>query len=126
VFHRLSQKTRFSLILSTEYHETHGKSIIEPITPDHGRIKMKLEGKTFKMNVVLQMHVVDHVNEKASFVKELDEALVLLCREMNVPFPLWLSKNTREFAQFHQTTFFEDQFSDNKVPFDRFMIRLIG
>ena len=66
---------------------------------------MKLEGKTFKMNVVLQMHVVDHTHEGVS---------------------LWLSKNTREFAQFHQTTFFEDQFSDNKVPFDRFMIRLIG
>ena len=87
---------------------------------------MKLEGKTFKMNVVLQIHVVEHVNAKASFVKELDEALVQLCREMNVPFPLWLSKNTREFAQFHQTTCFEDQFSDNKVPFDRFMIKMIG
>ena len=86
---------------------------------------MRLEGKTFKMNVVQKIHVVDHSNDKVSFVKALDEALVLLCREMNVPFPLWLSKNTREFAQFHQTTFFEDQFSD-KVPFDRFMIRLIG
>ena len=86
---------------------------------------MQLEGKTFKMNVVLQIHVVEHNNDKVSFVKELDEALIRLCREMNVPFPLWLSKNTREFAQFHQTTFFEDQFSD-KVPFDRFMIRMIG
>ena len=86
---------------------------------------MQLEGKTFKMNAVLQIHVVEHSHQEVSFVKELDEALVRLCREMNVPFPLWLSKNTREFAAFHQTTFFEDQFSD-KVPFDRFMIRLIG
>lgn len=85
---------------------------------------MRLEGRTFRMNVVLNIHVVDHVNAKASFVKELDEALVQLCREMDVPFPLWLSKNTREFAAFHQTTFFEDQFPD-KVPFDRFMIKLI-
>ena len=102
------------------------KSIIEPIYRSEGEWKMKLEGKTFKMNVVLQMHVVEHNHDGVSFVKELDEALVQLCREMNVPFPLWLSKNTREFAQFHQTTFFEDQFSDNKVPFDRFMIKLIG
>lgn len=86
---------------------------------------MRLEGKTFKMNVAVQIHTVTHDHAGVSFVKELDEALVLLCREMEIPFPLWLSKNTREFAQFHQTTFFSDQFSE-KVPFDRFMIRLIG
>jgi hypothetical protein len=39
-----------------------------------------------------------------------------------VPTPIWLEKNTREFARFHQTIFFEGQFTD-RVPFDRLQIR---
>ena len=69
--------------------------------------------------------VMSHASNVTGALNPIEE-IGAVCREMNVPFPLWLSKNTREFAQFHQTTFFEDQFSDNKVPFDRFMIRLIG
>ena len=33
---------------------------------------MQLEGKTFKMNAVLQIHVVEHTHQEVSFVKELD------------------------------------------------------
>ena len=84
---------------------------------------MKLEGKLFKANVVVQVFIMDYTNDKLTFVKELENTLILLCRELEIPIPLWLSKNTHEFAAFRQTVFFSDQFTE-KVRFDRFQIRL--
>lgn len=85
---------------------------------------MKLEGRTFKGNNILSVIVVEHENSKVRYSKELEETLILLCRDMNVPIPMWLSKNTHEFAAFRQTIFFADSFNQ-KVGFDRFQIRLL-
>ncbi len=85
---------------------------------------MKLEGRTFKGNNILNVQVVEHENPNARYSKELEENLVLLCKEMDVPIPMWLSKNTHEFAAFRQTIFFAEQFNQ-KVGFDRFQIRLL-
>ena len=57
------------------------------------------------------------------FSKNLETALVLLCKELDVPVPVWMKKNTREFAAFYQTVFFAEQYQE-KVRFDRFQIRL--
>lgn len=84
---------------------------------------VKLEGKTFKANLVVRQAEVVYDEKKDTFVKELEGALVLLCRTLDVPIPLWLSKNTHEFAAFRQTIFFSDQFTET-VNFDRFQIRL--
>ena len=84
---------------------------------------MKLEGKIFRANIVLGVEVVETKKTNQSFVKELEAALIELCRELEIPIPLWLSKNTHEFAAFHQTLFFADQFTE-KVGFDRFQIKL--
>ncbi|MCQ2466813.1 MAG: hypothetical protein MJ166_04770 [Clostridia bacterium] len=85
---------------------------------------MKLEGRTFKGNNILNVQVVEHENPNARYSKELEENLVLLCKEMDVPIPMWLSKNTHEFAALRQTIFFAEQFNQ-KVGFDRFQIRLL-
>lgn len=85
---------------------------------------MKLEGRTFKGNTILDVQIVVHENPAVRYSKELEEVFVLLCKEMNAPVPMWLSKNTHEFAVFRQTIFFAEQF-DQKVTFDRFQIRLL-
>ena len=85
---------------------------------------MKLEGKLFRANIVIRFFVVDYEKNELTFVKELENALILLCRELDCPIPLWLSKNTHEFAAFRQTVFFSDQFTE-KVQFDRFQIHLL-
>lgn len=85
---------------------------------------IRLEGKLFKANIVAFQTVVESGGEEETFVKELEKALILLCRALDIPIPLWLSKNTHEFAAFRQTIFFSDQFTD-KVSFDRFQIRLL-
>ena len=40
------------------------------------------------------------------------------------PVPLWMKKNTHEFAAFHQTIFFDEQYPD-KVKFDKFQIKML-
>lgn len=85
---------------------------------------MRLEGRTFKGNTILNVCVVDHTNENVRFSKELEEALILLCADMDIPIPMWLSKNTHEFAVFRQTIFFSEQYNQ-KVNFDRFQMRLL-
>lgn len=85
---------------------------------------MRLEGKLFKGNLMTREAVVTRNDPEASFVKELENALIDLCHALDVPIPLWLSKNTHEFAAFRQTMFFSDQYTE-MVHFDRFQIRLI-
>ena len=85
---------------------------------------MKLEGRTFKGNTILNVHIVNYENDKVRFSKELEEALIILCEQMDVPIPMWLSKNTHEFAAFRQTIFFAEQYNQ-KVGFDRFQMRLL-
>lgn len=85
---------------------------------------MKLEGKIFRANLTIADKVVEQPDQPGSFVKQLESCLVALCRELEIPIPLWLEKNTKEFARFHQTLFFEEQFLD-KVNFSRFQIKLL-
>ena len=58
------------------------------------------------------------------FSKQLEECLLSLCRALSVPIPLWLSKNTKEFASFHLTLFSPEQF-DERVTFDRMVLRML-
>lgn len=85
---------------------------------------MRLEGKLFKANLMIRETVVTRNDPELSFVQELEKALVDLCHTLDAPIPLWLSKNTHEFAAFRQTIFFSDQFTET-VYFDRFQIKLI-
>lgn len=85
---------------------------------------MRLEGKLFKDNLMVRQSVAARDDPDLKFVRELELALIDLCRSLDIPTPLWLSKNTHEFAAFRQTIFFRDQFTED-VAFDRFQIRLI-
>lgn len=85
---------------------------------------MRLEGKIFRANLAIAEKTVEKAEKSESFVKDLEWCFVLLCRELDIPIPLWLNKNTIEFARFHQTIFFEEQFTE-KILFNRFQIRLL-
>lgn len=85
---------------------------------------MKLEGKIFKANLNLGQLTIEKNKPGESFVKDLEWCFVKLCRELEIPIPLWLDKNTKEFARFRQTIFFAEHFTE-KVSFDRFQIKLL-
>ena len=85
---------------------------------------MQLEGTVLKGDSRLGMETIEILEESDSFSHNLDQALFKLCKILNIPLPLWLKKNTREFVRFRQTSFFPDQFTE-EVKFDQFYIKLL-
>ena len=83
---------------------------------------MTLEGKTFRANLLLEDKVVTHPDGPQRFTVLLERCLVDLCRQLDIPIPIWMEKNTHEFARFHQTIFFAEQFTE-PIKFERFQIR---
>lgn len=85
---------------------------------------MKIEAKIYKANRTINQVTIEKTTEGESFVGDLEWCLVQACKALDIPIPLWLDKNTKEFAKFRQTVFFEEQFID-KVPFNRYQIKLL-
>lgn len=86
---------------------------------------MRLEGSIYKRDSILDLQSVE-VSEDAQIPlsKRWDIALLALCKNMNVPIPIWLNKNSREFVNFHQTIFTPEQFAE-EVHFDIFQVKLL-
>ena len=85
---------------------------------------IKLEGKVFRANLVIVSAVAEQEETSGSWVKDLEKCFIKLCKDLEIPIPLWLDKNTHEFARFRQTIFFEEQFTDD-IKFNRFQIKLL-
>jgi hypothetical protein len=85
---------------------------------------MQLEGKLFRANLMIQMATVSQPDTSERFVVQLERAFIQLCRQLEMPLPIWMEKNTKEFARFHQTLFFSEQFTE-PITFERFQIRWI-
>lgn len=84
---------------------------------------MKLEGRLFVANRMTEIKEIETADlEGEAFSQSLGRALVELCRQMDIPVPMWMKKNTHEFAAFRQTIFFSEQYTQ-KVRFDRFQIK---
>ncbi len=84
---------------------------------------MKLYGKIVKGTNLVKEAMVERYNDTITFRDLLEECFIELCRELDVPVPLWLKKNTNEFVAYRRTFFTEEQFVD-KVGFNRLEIRL--
>lgn len=84
---------------------------------------MKLEGTLYWENRPVARQTREIPAEGNSFVFNLDRCLLALCKDLEIPLPVWMGKNTREFAAYHQTVFFKEQFSET-VLFDRLQIRM--
>ncbi len=82
---------------------------------------MLLEGKTFVGNRTTRVVNVERNEPELTFSKQLENCLLDICRALDVSPPLWMDKNTKEFARFHKTVFTEDQFIED-VKFNRFQI----
>lgn len=86
---------------------------------------LKLTGKLIKGTHMINEAAAENNDPALSFTDKLEQCLISVCKQMDIPVPPWLGKNTREFARFRRTFFFEEQFIE-KVNFDRFEIRQIG
>ena len=54
----------------------------------------------------------------------VEDALTELCREFDIPRPLWLNKHYREFEEFRRTAFLPDHFMED-VSFQKLEIEFL-
>lgn len=55
---------------------------------------------------------------------EVEDALTELCREFDIPRPIWLDKHYREYSEFRRTQFLPEHFME-EVPFQRLEIEYL-
>lgn len=84
---------------------------------------MRMIGKLIKGTMTLEEKVYEIDDGEGSYQDRLEKCLLEMCKLLSIEVPLWLSKNTREFANFRRTSFNADQFF-NPVIFERFEIKV--
>ena len=84
---------------------------------------MKLYGKLVRERSLIKETFIENNQPELSFNDKLEKCLIEVCAQLDIPVPLWLDKNTKEFVAYRKTFFTEEQFMD-KVWFDKFEIRL--
>ena len=67
--------------------------------------------------------LVENEQPELSYHDTLEKCLLEVCTQLEIPVPLWLEKNTKEFVAYHKTFFTHEQFID-RVWFDKFEIRV--
>ena len=55
---------------------------------------------------------------------DVQPALTELCREFDIPNPIWLGKHDREFQEFRHTAFLPEHFMED-VAFDKLEIEFL-
>lgn len=83
---------------------------------------MKVEGRAYRGTYLWRVLTAEDEHESLRFSKRLELCLVDICHALDVAPPLWMKKNTREFAAWHQTIFHAEQFMED-VPFSRLEIK---
>ncbi|OPZ86319.1 MAG: hypothetical protein BWY74_03679 [Firmicutes bacterium ADurb.Bin419] len=84
---------------------------------------MKITGKLIKGTGIISEKLVEKENSSVSFRDLLEDNFIALCKELDISVPLWLKRNTTEFARYRRTSFTKDQFIED-VKFDRLEIRI--
>lgn len=83
---------------------------------------MKLSGKLIKGTTTLMEKSYEVDDSEGTYQDRLEKCFVELCSMLAIEVPMWLTKNTREYARFRRTSFNADQFF-NPVVFERFEIK---
>ncbi len=73
---------------------------------------------------IIQKHRIERQATAPCAFEEARDALTELCREFDIPRPLWLDKHDREFEDFRRTQFLPEHFMED-VPFQRLEIEFL-
>jgi len=73
---------------------------------------------------IIKKHRIDRQYIAPCAPGEERDVLIALCREADLPAPIWLEKHDREFDRFRRTAFLPDHFIE-EVRFERMEIELI-
>lgn len=73
---------------------------------------------------VINRHRIERQATVPCSREAVEDALTELCREFDIPRPLWLNKHYREFEEFRRTQFLPEHFME-EVPFQRLEIEFL-
>jgi len=73
--------------------------------------------------IIIKNRIHKQATVNAAF-EDVDDALTELCRDFDIPKPLWLNKHDREFEEFRRTAFLPEHFME-EVPFQRLEIEYL-
>ena len=73
---------------------------------------------------IIKKHRIERQATAECRWEEAEDALTELCREFDIPKPLWLNKHEREFSEFRRTQFLPEHFMED-VPFQRLEIEYL-
>ena len=81
------------------------------------------------MATALWLRIIEHhrIERQATWPcakEDAEEALTELCHRLDLPRPIWLEKNRREWEDFGQTRFLPDAFFE-QVTFERMEIEYV-
>ena len=84
---------------------------------------MKLYGRIIKQGKLIKEAWAEPQESSGEFRSQLEECLILLCKELDIEVPLWLKKNSKEFGIYRKTSFDSNHFGE-AISFDRLEIIL--
>lgn len=84
---------------------------------------MILYGKLVLKNLPVKSAKAINIDESLSFHDQLEEAFIRLCKQLDIPVPIWLKKNTREIGRYKKTFFSKEQFIE-EFHFDKFVLEI--
>lgn len=84
----------------------------------------RLSGKCVQHTKILCSAVISDENSQKSRTEKVLGAVTALASEFDLPSPLWLDKNIREFQRRSRTRFSADNFLE-ALPFDYFEIEVL-
>ena len=73
---------------------------------------------------IIRKHRIASQATRDCAFEDAQDALTELCREFDIPRPLWLAKHTREFDEFRRTSFLPEHFME-EVPFQKLEIEFL-
>ena len=85
---------------------------------------MKFFGRMMKQRFVIHETVTEDFDTQKPLVDRLEKCLRAVCKDFDISVPIWLDRNTKEFACFRRTTFTPEQFID-QVKFDKLQIEVV-
>ena len=86
---------------------------------------MVLSGRLVKGHKTIYIKSIGETCDPAAdFRDKLENCLLGLCKDADIPAPMWLSRNTADLARFNKTNFYADQFAE-AVAFDRFEMKIV-
>lgn len=83
----------------------------------------RLMGSIYKDTHILKSTVVEDGGENTR-TKKVFHALEIICHKFDLPSPIWLDSNIKDFQRFSKVRFYQDNFIET-IDFDYFELHII-